>query len=128
MLRQSVNWDYKWSQIVGRAWADDNFKKRLLANPAGALNEYDLPSPAGLRIEVLDNPNRVPEDTDGVMHLVLPGKPSAAELSEDELCSVGGSGAVNRCGCEDCHRCEQCHRCHCEWCGGCHHPPKPDEN
>src|ERR1700734_622580 len=98
MLRQSVNWDYQWGQIVGRAWADDDFKQRLLADPARALKEYDLP-PAGLRIEVLDNPDRVPEDTDGVMHLVLPGKPSAAELCEDELCSVGSAVAVDRCGC-----------------------------
>jgi hypothetical protein len=125
MLGQSVNWDYRWGQIVGRAWADDDFKQRLLADPAGALKEYDLPPPAGLRIEVLEDPDRVPEDTDGVMHLVLPGKPSAAELSVDELCRVGGAVAADRCGCEWCHRCQ---RCHCGWCGGCHHPPRPDEN
>ena len=125
MLGQLVNWDYQWGQIVGRAWADDDFKQRLLADPAAVLKEYDLAPPAGLRIEVLEDPESVPESTDDVLYLVLPAKPSDEELSEDELCSVGGAVGVERCGCEWCHR---CHRCHCEWCGGCHHPPRPDEN
>ncbi len=89
MSMKSSNWDYQWGQIVGRAWADDNFSQRLRSDPAGVLKEYDLPPPAGLRIEVLENPDRVPEDTDGVMHLVLPGKPSAVELCEEDVCSVG---------------------------------------
>jgi hypothetical protein len=125
MLRQSVNWDYQWGQVIGRAWADDDFKQRLLADPVEVLEEYDMPPPVGLRIEVLEDPDQVPEDTDSVMHLVLPRKPSAAELSEDELCSVGGAVSDARCGCERCHRCE---RCHCEWCGGCHHPPRPEDD
>ena len=92
MLKKSINFDYRWGQIVGRAWADDRFNQRLLTDPAEVLKEYVLSPPAGLRIEVLENPERVPEDTEGVMHLVLPAKPSAAELSEDELCSMDGGG------------------------------------
>src|ERR1700733_11480951 len=103
MLTQSVNWDYQWSQIVGRAWADDDFSQRLLADPASILTEYQLVPPAGLRIEVLQNPARVPEGGDGIMQLVLPEKPSAAELSEDELCSAGSAVAAARCGCGGCH-------------------------
>jgi hypothetical protein len=117
MLKQSVNWDYQWGQIVGRAWGDDDFNQRLLADPAGVLKEYDLPPPVGLRIEVLEACDRVPEDTDRVMHLVLPGKPSAAELSEEELCSAGGPVAADRCGCGGCHGCGGCRGC--GGCGGC---------
>jgi len=123
MLEQLVNWDYQWGQIVGRAWTDGDFKQRLLANPAGALQEYEVVLPAGLRVEVLDTPGRVPESTSEVVYLVLPARPSDEDLSEDELCSVGGAVAADRCGCEWC----RCHRCRCEWCGGCHHPPGPDE-
>src|SRR5437870_4122092 len=79
MLGQSVNWDFQWSQIVGRAWADDDFKQRLLADPAGVLAGYDLAPPAGLRIEVYEEPAWVPPGTDGVLHLVLPVKPSDDE-------------------------------------------------
>jgi hypothetical protein len=126
MLGQSVNWDYQWGQIVGRAWSDDDFKRRLLADPAGALEEYDLAPPAGLRLEVLEDPERAPESTDEVLYLVLPAKPSDEDLSEEELCSVGGAVAGARCACEACG-CHRCERCHCEWCGRCHHPPRPDE-
>jgi hypothetical protein len=125
MLKNSINWDYQWGQIVGRAWADNDFNQRLLADPAGVLKEYDLPPPPGVRIEVLEDPDRVPEDTDGVMHLVLPGKPSAAELCEDELCSFGSAVAVARCGCGGCG-CRGCGGCGgCVW---CYHSPEPNEN
>jgi len=126
MLGQRVNWDYQWGQIVGRAWADDDFKERLRADPAGVLAEYGLTPPG--RVEVVAGPDAVAEEVDGVLRLVLPAKPSAEELSDEELCSVGAGGAVARCGDEWC-RCEACRRCRefCR-CGGCHHPPRPDEN
>jgi len=120
MSKKSNNWDYQWGQIVGRAWADEDFNQRLRADPAGVLTEYDLSPPAGLRIKVLEDTDQVPEDTDGVMHLVLPGKPSVAELSEEELCNVGGAVAAARCGCGGCHGCGGCGGCAacvaCVWC------------
>jgi hypothetical protein len=125
MPGQLVNWDYQWGQIVGRAWADDDFKHHLLADPARALAEYELVPPAGVRIQVLENPARVPESTAELMYLVLPVKPSDEDLSEDDLCSVSGAEAADRCGCEWCHRCG---RCYGGWCGGCHHPPRPDQS
>jgi len=125
MLEQSVNWDCQWGQIVARAWADGNFKQRLFADPAATLREYELTPPADYRIAVFEESDPVPQDADGVLHLVLPGKPSSADLSEEELFSGGGAVGVDRCGCGGCFR---CHRCACGWCGGCHHPPKPDED
>ena len=131
MSKKSNNWDYQWGQVVGRAWADDDFNQRLRADPAGVLKEYDLPPPAGLRIEVLEDTDRVPEDTDGVMYLVLPGKPSAAELSEEELCNVGGAVAAARCGCHGCHSCGGCGGCGAARpvCGAssCFGPTRPDQ-
>ena len=129
MLGQLDSWDYQWGQIVARAWGDDDFKQRLLADPASVLAEYDLVAPAGLCVEVLDDPEVLPEDTAEVQYLVLPARPSDEDLSEDELCSVGGAVAAERCGCEWC-RCTRCHRC--EWCScercRCHHPPRPGED
>jgi len=124
MLGQPAHWDYQWGQIVGRAWADGDFKKRLFADTAGVLTEYDLAPPAGLRVEVIENSEWVPESTPEVLYLVLPARPSDEDLSEDELCSTGAV-AADRCGCEWC-RCWRCHRC--EWCGGCHHPSGPEED
>jgi hypothetical protein len=112
VLGQSVNWDFQWSQIVGRAWADDDFRQRLLADPAGVLEEYDLAPPAGLRIEVREEPPGVPPSTDAVRYLVLPVKPSEDDLSEDDLCGVGGGGIFAGCGgCRGCAGCGGCGGC-----------------
>jgi hypothetical protein len=116
MFKQSVNWDFQWGQIVGRAWADHDFNQRLLADPASVLREYDLSPPTGVRVAVLPEPDLVPEDTADVMHLVLPGKPSSAELSEEDMCSVSGAVAVDRCGCGGCG----CGRCGCGGCVWCY--------
>ena len=72
-----------WDQIVANAWQDDAFKKRLLANPAAVLKEQGLEVSAGVQIRVVEN-------TDQVIHLTLPAKPRAGELSEDELEGVAG--------------------------------------
>jgi hypothetical protein len=122
MLQQGVSWDYQWSQIVGRAWADSDFKQRLLANPTAILEEYELAMPTGTRIHVLEEPASVPSGTDEVQYLLLPAKPSDDELCEDELRSVEGAVGVQRCGWCRC----RCPRCRCG-CWGCHHP-QPDEN
>jgi hypothetical protein len=123
MLGQAVNWDYQWGQVVGRAWSDEDFKRRLLADPARTLEEYELTAPAGRRIQVLENPERVPEDSDSVLHLILPARPSAEELSEEDLYSSGGTEPSAYCGHDWC----RCYRCHCEWCRGCYAPPRPEE-
>jgi hypothetical protein len=128
MLGQLVNWDYQWGQIVGRAWADDEFKQRLLAETTAVLEEYDLAPPAGVRVELLQDAEWVPESTDDVLYLAMPARPSDEELSEDELCSIGGPETAKRCGgCGGCGGCHRCHHCYCDWCGGCHHPPRPDD-
>jgi hypothetical protein len=117
MLKQSVNWDYQWGQIVGRAWADDEFSQRLLADPISVLTEYDMEMPTGVRVKVLADTERVPEDTTGVVHLALPSRPSDAELSEEDLRSTGPVG-VDRCGCGGCGcGCGGCRGCSgCVWC------------
>ena len=73
----------KWGQIVAKAWTDENFKKRLLADPHAVLKEHGVQVPQGLQLKVL-------EDTGSVRHLILPPKPDASELSEDDLATVAG--------------------------------------
>jgi Nitrile hydratase, alpha chain len=77
---QQVN---QWGQIVTKAWQDDAFKKRLLANPTAVLKEQGLEVSAGVQVRVVEN-------TDQVIHLTLPAKPREGELSEDELENVAG--------------------------------------
>jgi hypothetical protein len=94
-VADSVDWDIQWDQIVARAWADDAFKQRLLADPAAVLKEYGV-APAGVTI-------KVHESTDKVLNLTLPTKPGLEELSVEELQRVaGGTGILAACGTTGC--------------------------
>ena len=84
----------KLGQVVARAWTDEAFKRRLLAEPATVLKEQGLEVPAGLEV-------RVVEDTERLQHLVLPARPAEGEVSEEQLSqAAGGSGCA--CTCQNC--------------------------
>ena len=79
----------QWGQIVSKAWADEQFKQRLLADPAEVLKEKSVTVPAGMTVNVVEN-------TNVVCNLTLPLKPSeAAELTEDELESIAGGRTLD---------------------------------
>ena len=71
-----------YGQVVARAWQDEAFKQRLLADTDGALAEMGVEVPAGQEV-------RVVEDTERVTHLVIPPSPGE-ELSEEQLDQVAG--------------------------------------
>ena len=98
-----------WSQIVARAWCDEDLMKRLLSDPRSVLAEHDLEVPPGTEVEVVLGPDVKVDDTDTVRRFFLPASPPH-ELWEEEL----GGGAVAYCGCGGCGRCGGCGcRCRC---------------
>lgn len=99
------DWELRWGLLVADAWADDALKKRLLSDTAAVLKERGITTPPNVQIKTI-------EDTANVMHLVLPTKPAAAELSEEELSTVAG-GWCGGCGCHGCG----CRGCGCRGCG-----------
>ena len=74
-------------QVIAKAWADEEFHKRLLNKPGKALEDEGIDIPPGLEM-------RVVADTEKVRHLVLPPKPSTEELSEQVLGAVVGGGCI----------------------------------
>jgi hypothetical protein len=84
-----AEWEKTWSQIVVRAWRDEDFKRRLLANPNDVLKEMGVHPPSGMQIKVVEN-------TDRTVYLPLYAKPSSGELSEEDLRQVAG-GAKSTC-------------------------------
>lgn len=65
-------------RLIAKAWMDQDFKKRLFAEPATVMAEEGLEVPDGVEI-------RVKEDTDKVRHFVLPAKPDNPDMeSVDE--------------------------------------------
>jgi hypothetical protein len=72
----------QYGQLVARAWGDEAFKARLLADPAPALAEQGIPVPPGVEV-------RVHENTPTVVHLALPPRPGE-ELSDEQLDAIAG--------------------------------------
>jgi hypothetical protein len=98
----------QWGLIIARAWADDEFKNQLLANPKAVLREHGIELPATIEV-------RLVEDTPEVRHFVLPASPSG-DLSEEELSPVAGADSFSGW----CGHCGRCGRCGCGRCGcGC---------
>lgn len=87
-----------WAKIVAQAWADADYKARLLADPAAVLQEAGLDVPAGVTLQVVEN-------TANVAHFVLPAPPIGAHGTELEervsavsICCLTGTGSCSLCG------------------------------
>jgi Nitrile hydratase, alpha chain len=78
------------AKVIAKAWGDDAFRAQLLADPNAALAAEGITAPEGKTFAIV-------EDTDDVVHVVLPARPT--ELSDDELDSVaGGMSYIPPCG------------------------------
>jgi hypothetical protein len=73
----------KMGEIIAKAWADEEFKKRLLTDATAVLREEGMEVPDGVEVRVVEN-------TGQVFNVVLPKKPEAQELSDDQLEGVAG--------------------------------------
>src|SRR5690242_19997305 len=83
MSEPKTNADVTYQKIVTRAWTDPKFKARLLADPHTALAEQGVVIPPGVTVKVVEN-------TEKVVHMILPPPISTEELSETELEKVAG--------------------------------------
>src|SRR5207248_2437979 len=81
----------QWGQVVARAWSDETFKQRLLADPQAVLAEAGMAIPPNIAMQVH-------EATPTQFHLVLPPPPVGREgdkLTDAELDQVaGGAGGA----------------------------------
>src|SRR6516225_3342934 len=104
-----VSEELVWSQIVARAWCEEDFMERLLSGPREVLAEYDLGGPPGSAVEVVLGPEVKVDDTDRVRRFTLPARPAQEVAIEDLF-----GGAVAWCACGACGRCGACGcRCRC---------------
>jgi Nitrile hydratase, alpha chain len=76
----------KISQLIAKCWADEGFKQKVLADPAATLRAEGAELPAGLSYVAHEN-------TEKVVHLVIPAKPT--DLSDEDLGDVvAGHGVL----------------------------------
>lgn len=82
------------AQIVAKAWSDEAFAQELRANPKAAI-EKEL---GGALQDDLEVQVHFESAEDNTFHLVIPAKPSQAELSAEELEHVAGGGCRDTAG------------------------------
>jgi hypothetical protein len=109
MAEQQGIQDKKWSRIIAKAWADDAFRDRLLADPKAVLREQGFETSREVRVSMAESGEI--KCTDEILYLTLPPKP---DISEEELLPVG----VAYCYSGGCHRCGRC-GCGSGGCGVC---------
>jgi Nitrile hydratase, alpha chain len=91
----------QWGQIVARAWADPEFKARLMSDPQSVLREHGIEPEACVELRIVEN-------SPGVQHIILPACPSG-DMAEEELVPT----TVGYCYCGYSHSCGRCGRCGC---------------
>lgn len=79
-------WVRTWPKVVARAWTDDEFRQRLLDNPAEALAEFGLPMLHQVELKVVAGDAAAP-----TMVLTLPDPPD--DLDEESIEGLMQSGA-----------------------------------
>jgi len=79
---QNVRLSEAIARVVAQARSDDGFKARLLADPRAVLTAAGVPLQPGVAVKIV-------EDTDTLMHIVLPARP-AGQLSEEQLAQMSG--------------------------------------
>lgn len=77
----------KIGEIISKAWADEAFKQRLLADTATVLAEEGIDIPAGVTVKAVEN-------TDTCFHLVIPPKQLPASLDMSELAAIAAGGST----------------------------------
>jgi hypothetical protein len=82
-LEREPRQERRWGQIVARAWDDDAFRRRLLAEPACVLREEGIDVPPGTAVRVIEG-----ESADAGEEEVcfwLPPGPDGEDVVEDDL-------------------------------------------
>ncbi len=73
-----------YGRVVAKAWTDEGFKQRLLANPTEVLRAEGVPIPEGNEVRVVEN-------TDRLTYFPLPAR--QGDLSDEQLDAVAGGQA-----------------------------------
>jgi hypothetical protein len=71
-------WNRVRDTVVARAWTDEAFKARLLANPASVLRAFGVEVPPGVAVTAAEN-------TSSTFHLVLPERPADEDVTSELL-------------------------------------------
>jgi hypothetical protein len=76
-------------RVINKSWDDPEFKRRLLADPVNVLRAEGVNLPEGLRVRVI-------EDTEKLLHLVLPNAQGAKSVTGQSPAAKGATIMYSR--------------------------------
>jgi hypothetical protein len=85
-----ANFQQKWGELIAKSWDDSKLHDRLLNDATAVLRENGVAVPPGVQVKVV-------QDTNTVVHLVMPPKPNDEEIAEEELAAVAGGKIQTAC-------------------------------
>ena len=86
-MKKTLEERKEYAKIIARAWADEEFKQRLLGDPSTVLKENGIDIPAGMTVRFVER-----QETEILVPLP-PQPPESAELSDEDLEKVAGGMA-----------------------------------
>jgi len=79
----------KLGEVIKKAWDDEAFMQRLLADATPVLKDHGIQLPAGMQVKAVTNSEKL-------THLVIPPKPST-NLSDEDLDKVAAGVTSSTC-------------------------------
>ena len=77
-MKKTIEERKEYAKIIAQAWVDEEFKAKLLTDPATVLKENGIEVPEGTTV-------RVVEQKENEIQIPLPPKPADVNLSVEEL-------------------------------------------
>ena len=91
-------------KVIGKAWADPDFKSELISDPTRAFADLGVHWPDHYQLEFYDDPSSKVGDWSttgrgqtGVLRVPIPPAPAGGSVSADDLAAVGGAGCACCC-------------------------------
>lgn len=102
-------WEDVLGRVIARAWAEEDFKGRLLDEPTAILHEEGLVFPDRYVVEFYDDPSAQPGEwhsigrgSTAIHRFPIPPRPDAGALSAESLGVVDESALACCCPCASC--------------------------
>jgi len=85
IMKKSMEEHNDYAKVIAKAWSDEEFKKRLLADSAAVLKENGIEIPEGMTVRFVEQEQ--PEENE--IRIPLPPRPpETADLSDEDLHEV----------------------------------------
>ena len=83
-MKKTIEERKEYAKIIAKAWVDEEFKKRLLADPARVMKESGIEAPEGMTVRFVE------AGENEILVPLPPRPPETMELSDSDLSKVAG--------------------------------------